>query len=78
MTEPLPCIRRKSGKICMCRNESSFIWWNRKTSGIPFLATYVSLASKVDKMPENAQTASRNSERIPAENTDITALFGVL
>ncbi len=38
----------------------------------------VSLASKVDKMLENAQTASQNSERILAENTDITALFGVL
>ncbi len=38
----------------------------------------VSLASKVDKMLANAQTASQNSERILAENTDITALFGVL
>lgn len=38
----------------------------------------VSLASKVDKMLANAQTASRNSERILAGDTDISALFGVL
>ncbi len=38
----------------------------------------VSLASKVDKMLANAQTASQNSGRILAENTDLTSLFGVL
>lgn len=38
----------------------------------------VSLASKVDKMLANAQTAPQNSKRILAEDADLTALFGVL